>query len=239
MKLGVICEGERTDGPVLSKLLGAEFPAVTLEVVATSKHVIFSAVGALIDDLLAKGCERILIAWDLHPVGTQMSVSSQTAHADPCQRDQRMTLLTVAQRTTRTCQGDVGCLQNRYGFGDANATLEDSRICLVCFCESFDAVFLCDSSLLRELASSEIREADQPPTVRSAAKIPRPQQMIRQYFRRGHNKRLKYFNKYEHNAVLAQAFVDRGRLDRLRQHPGYRRLVTQIEAWLEAHQLGR
>ncbi len=233
MKIGVICEGEKTDGPVLRRLLEAEFPAVTLEIVATTKHVIFSAVGTIVDDLISKDCAGVVIIWDLHPVGTQMSVNSQAAHTDPCQRDQRRTLLAVAQRTSQVCQEDVVRLQQRYGFLEGQVA-GDARVCLVCFCESFDAAFLSDLSLLRTLASSEIRKAEPHPKVKTPATVQRPQQLIRQYFRRGHNKRLKYFNKCEHNIVLAQAFIEHGKLHKLRLHPGYHRLVTVVEGWTAA-----
>jgi hypothetical protein len=234
MRLGVVCEGEKSDGPVLEMLLKAEFPAVALEIVATSKAVIFSAVGTLVDEMLAGGCDRVVIAWDLHPVGAQMSVKSQTEHPVPCQRDQRKTLLAAASRQAQACQGDVRSLQHRYGFrGDGDAAGEE-RVCLVCFCESFDAVFLSDVKFLQELASSEIREAEAPSAVRSPITVKSPQQFIRQYFRRGHNKRLKYFNKYEHNIVLAREFIEQRKLRRLRQHPGYHRLVTVVAQWIAA-----
>jgi hypothetical protein len=232
MRLGVICEGERSDGPVLETLLSAEFPAVTLETVATSKAVIFSAVGTLVDDLLARGCERVVIAWDLHPIGAQMAVKAQREHPDPCHWDQRKTLLASAGRQGQTCLPDVTLLQHRYGFSDGDGGAGEARVCLVCFCESFDAVFLSDAGFLQALASSRIRRADAPPRVRTPIAVNRPQEFLRQYFRRGHNKRLKYFNKYEHNIVLAREFVEQRKLPRLRQHPGYDRLVTVVSKWL-------
>jgi hypothetical protein len=230
MKLGVICEGEKTDGPVLRKLLEAEFPAADIVIRATSKQVIFSAIGTIVDELLSGGCEGVIIVWDLHPVGTQMSVTSQTVHAEPCQRDQRQTLLEIARKTSEACQADVAHLQQRYGFLEEEVAGDD-RVRLVCFCESFDAVFLSDEALLRKLASSEIRGAEPPPRVKVPTTVARPQQLIRQYFRSGHNKQLKYFNKCEHNIVLARAFIEHGRLSKLRKHQGYRRLVTLIEVW--------
>ena len=233
MKIGVICEGEKTDGPVLKKLLEAEFPDVTLDIRATSKKVIFSAIGPLIDDLVAKACQHVAIVWDLHPVGTQMSVSSQTASADPCQLDQRRTLLEVAQKTSQTCQKDVEHLRRRYGFSHGDLE-ENPRVCLICFCESFDAAFLSDHKLLQELASSEVRRAEPHPKIRTPENVHRPQEVLRQYFRRGHNRRLKYFNKCEHNIVLAKAFVEGGKLQKLRSHPGYSRLVNIFESWISS-----
>jgi hypothetical protein len=107
-------------------------------------------------------------------------------------------------------------------------------VSLVCFCQSFDAVFLSDVGFLQELASSSIREAEPPPTVRTPVGVNGPQQFIRQYFRRGHNKRLKFFNRYEHNIVLAREFVAKRKLRRLRQHQGYHRLVTVVARWIAA-----
>lgn len=232
MKLGVICEGDKTDGPVLDALLRAEFPTIRLEIVPTSKAVIFSQIGAIADRLLSSGCERVVIAWDLHPVGTQMSVSSQAHHTEPCQWDQRRTLLEVAGRTSENCQADIELLQRRYGFHEGNGAGGNLRVCLVCFCESFDAIFLTDGPLLRDLASSAIRRAEAPPAVRTPISAKRPQEVIRRYFRRGHNSRFKYFNKYEHNIHLARAFTENGRLNRLRRHRGYDRLVTVVAGWL-------
>lgn len=232
MKLGVICEGEMTDGPVLRTLLEAEFPNVEFEVEATTKAAIFSAVGIRVDRLLAKGFERIVIVWDLYPLGTQMSVNSQTEHEVRCQWDQRKTLLAVAEKTANACLPDIRSLQVHYGFRGEGIVSGNERVALVCFSESFDAVFLTDVDFLRKLASSNIRDAEQPPAVRDPASAKRPAELIRRYFRRGHNKRLKYFNKYEHNILLAQEFVREGRLGKLRAHPGYERLVVLIAKWV-------
>jgi hypothetical protein len=231
MKIGIICEGERTDGPVLEILLAAEFPEVSFAIVPTSKAAIFQAVGALIDNLLEQGCDRVLVAWDLLPVGTQMAVNSQANETAPCQMDQRKTLLATAVRTGQTCVADAASLQHRYGFRDGAPAEATERIALICFSESFDAVFLSDPAFLRSLASSEIRTAEPPPAARNPTTMKRPQEVLRAYFRRGHNKRLKYFNKCEHNVVVARAFVEQGKLQRLRRHAGYKRLVEIIKAW--------
>lgn len=235
MKIGVVCEGDQTDGPVLEILLAAEFPHVNFKIVATSKAAIFQGIGALVDGLLDSGYERVVVAWDLLPVGTQMAVNSQRENTTPCQVDQRKTLLTTAERTGQTCVVDVGELQSRYGFREGAAAANPGRLALVCFAESFDAIFLSDPAFLQVLASSEIREAENLGAVRSPEAVKRPQEVLRWYFRKGHNRRLKYFNKCEHNEVVAKAFVEQGKLKKLRKHSAYKRLIAIIEGWVSGN----
>lgn len=234
MKIGVICEGENSDGPALECLLQAEFQGHTFVVLGTTKAAIFSAAGALIDEKLSEGCERVVVIWDLHPVGVQMAVNSQTASAEvACQMDQRRTLLAKALTTARACANDIRELQRRYAFAPAEVNLAPSRVALVCFSHSFDAVFLCDPGLLRTLASSPIRTAEQMGTIKRPHKEVRPQEKIRQYFAKGHNAVLKHFNKFQHNIVIAKAFVEKRRLAKLRRHVAYDRLTGLIEGWVQ------
>lgn len=230
MRVGIICEGERTDGPTLEVLLRAEFPGMTFQFMPTTKGLIFAKVGGLSDELIRTGCDRVLVAWDLHPVGTQMTVSSQHSESKPCQREQRKKLLEVAISTSDVSRPDWIGLHRRYGFSEGDEP-EHARLHLVCFCESFDAAFLADTTFLRTLASSDLRNAEPPPRVRTPTKERRPQEYLRRYFRQGHNPRLKYFNKHEHNVVLAKAFVEAGRLQNLRRHAGYLRLIEALANW--------
>lgn len=227
MTIGVICEGARSDGPALEVLLKAEFPDLHILIVPTTKKAIFSVVGQLIDDLVDKGCQRVVIAWDLHPVGIQMEVNSQRTHSRPCQKDQRHKLLEVAHATTESFSVDCLELLRRYGFAKGK-TSRQSRLYLVCFSESFDAAFLSDTSLLKKLASSKNRSAVALSGVRVPHEVVKPQEVLRRYFGQGYNARLKFFNKATHNVVLAQAFVDNDRLRALRRHNGYSRLVETI-----------
>ncbi|MFT3707022.1 MAG: hypothetical protein QM817_05070 [Archangium sp.] len=233
MKIGVICEGENSDGPALECLLQAEFQDHTFVVLGTTKAAIFSAAGALIDDMLSDGCQRVVVVWDLHPVGTQMTINAQTEADEACQMDQRRTLLAKALGTADKCADDIRELQHRYDFVPSEAALAPSRVALVCFAHSFDAVFLCDTELLRTLASSEIRTAEQMGTVKRPHTVQKPQEVIRRYFGKGHNAILKHFNKFQHNIVLAKAFVEKRRLARLRKHEAYGRLAGVIEVWVE------
>lgn len=234
MKIGVLCEGELSDAPALGLLLRAEFPRHTLSVLGTTKNAIFSQGGALIDQLLAEGCERVVVVWDLHPVGVQMATNSQTDAEEACRIDQQRTLLTNALATAGSCAGDVQALQHRYEFvAAANPPFPTtSRVALVCFAHSFDAVFLCDPTILESLASSEIRKAERPPSLKRPHTQPKPQEILRRYFGKGHNTHLKFFNKAQHNEVLAKEFVAKARLPKLRKHPGYARLAKLIESWV-------
>lgn len=232
MKIGVICEGEKTDGPVIQALMTAEFPDIELIIQATTKAVIFQDAGGLIDTLFDNGCDRVVVVWDLLPVGTQMTVNSQSNGSTPCQNNQRKTLLDVARSRGSTCANDIDALLQRYGFVEGDRGRAVGRVALVCFSESFDAVFLSDPAFLQRLASSDIRQAEDPPAMRSPATVTKPQEILRRYFRRGHNKRLKYFNKTQHNEVLAREYIAQGKLAQLRRHPAYERLTSIIGAWI-------
>lgn len=233
MKVGIVCEGGCSDGPALHLLLRAEFPDVTFVITGTSKALIFSSSGALVDALIDGGCERVYVLWDLHPIGTQMAVKSQTEHEKPCRYDQRKTLLGRASETASTCDGDLRHLRHRYEFETYKDAPSTTRVELVCFSTSFDAVFLADPVQLRRLASSKVRVADDAPAPKDLESIEAPAVILKDYFERGHNKRLRHFNKHQHNEVLAKEFVDAGRHAKLKRHPGYRRLIEKIQAFVQ------
>jgi hypothetical protein len=228
MKLGVVCEGEKTDGPVLEVLLRACLPGRTIKIAATTKQAIFSSGGVFVDALLAEGCSRVIVAWDLHPIGTQMKVNSQTHHSEPCQTDQRNTLLNAIERSGGVCRADAQALKHRYGID--GGLPGNPRVELVCFCASFDAIFLYDLPFLRQVASSNIRKAAPPPSIKHPTAEKFPAERLRSYFRTSPNNRFKFFNKHQHNLVLAQLFVENKKLDRLLKHPGFNRLVDLLGA---------
>lgn len=95
-------------------------------------------------------------------------------------------------------------------------------------------MFLSDLAFLRKLASSDVHKAERPPNVgKRLDKVPKPQEFLRTYFRKGSNPQFKYFNKYEHNIRLAQAWVEKGDLSGLRKHRGYKRLIQKIAEMVE------
>lgn len=227
-RIGIVCEGEISDVPCLDVLLRAEFGgAAEFDICGTSKAVIFSALGPLIDEVNGRGATELIVAWDLLPVGRKMGVSSQVEHEKPCRLEQQEVLLDALAGSGTAYQPDIEMLQTRYGF--INPGLDGtSRLHLVCFSCTFDAVLLSDADLLRDLASSELRQAERLPRV-SLESERGPSGVLRRYFRRGHNKRLKYFNRAEHNEVIARAYIDGGRLGRLQAHSGYARLRRVIQ----------
>lgn len=235
MKLGVICEGAASDSPSLEILLKAEFPEATIIIRGTSKDVIFKNVGVLVDEMLALGCRKVFILWDLHPIGTQMTVLSQTTETEKlCRWDQRKTLLANAHGTAKACAEDLKELERRHNLRKDRAATNDPRVELVCFSMSFDAIFLADPALLRALASTKTRAADDLQGMDALETMKAPQETLRRYFGRSPNPRLRYFNKLMHNVVLAKAFVDSGKLKSLRRHPGYARLRDKITSCITA-----
>jgi hypothetical protein len=230
--LGIICEGGRTDGPVLEKLLKHHFPDLVAVVRPTTKAAIFSAAPELLDELAELGATHILVVWDLHPVGVQMAVNSQRDGEKPCRVDQQKTFLERAQEEENTLRGRVHEIEQRYGVERAEpATPDGPELQLVCFEESFDAVFLVDPSLLRTLASTDAHAAPKPPKVKPVDGVAKPQEVLRRYFGKAPSKKYKYFNKHTHSLRLAIDYIDAGKAGELRGHPAYDRLIGMIEGW--------
>ncbi len=230
MKVGVICEGEKSDAPALRLFLRAEFPQIEFDLTATTKAIIFSACGGLVDALLKRGCDHVVVLWDLHPVGSSMGLASQTDGEDPCRLDQQKTLLGRAHETAESCGEDLKRLQRRYGFADDDGHGNHGRVELVCFAGTFDAVFLADPALLRALASSKAHRAEVAPDHKDLESLRAPSAILSDYFARQPNARFRRFNKLQHNEVLAKAYVDNGRHPKLHRHPAYRRLIAKIHA---------
>lgn len=230
-RVGVICEGAHTDGPALELLLQAEFPRVHFAIIATDKATIFSTAGLLLEEMAARGVRHVIVLWDLHPVGVQMRVSSQMEHEKACRKDQRKTFLVRAEPQTPAFASSIQCALARYGFSAGTDTNARPTVKVVCFSESFDAVFLTDPLLLTALASTDAHEADRFPTLKDPETVQKPVTLLRQFFKNGPSKRFRFFNKLQHNRAIAQIIVEKGRLPYLRGHPDYRRLVDSIAAW--------
>src|SRR5262249_27693870 len=93
MRIGVLCEGEMTDEPVIRLLLEHVFPNHEFLVRGVSKAVIFKSCDYELAKLFEAGAERTLIIWDLLPIGYKMAVLSQKQFERPSRLEQRQMLL--------------------------------------------------------------------------------------------------------------------------------------------------
>src|SRR5258708_12931062 len=78
MKIGILCEGEFTDAPVLETLLQSQFPEVEFFIRGVSKAIIFTIADVeLISMFNTKKVERAIILWDLLPIGKHLPFNIQ------------------------------------------------------------------------------------------------------------------------------------------------------------------
>ncbi len=78
MRIGIVCEGEYTDKPVLELILHHLFPSTEFDIDGVdSKEVIYRDIDLLLTNLANDGAQRTMILWDRHPAGLQMPVPSQ------------------------------------------------------------------------------------------------------------------------------------------------------------------
>jgi hypothetical protein len=92
MKIGVICEGADTDAPVIELLFQYLFPAHSFLVSGVSKAIIFRNGDLELAKMYRRGAERVLVVWDLLPIGSRMPVRSQDSER-ASRREQRQKLL--------------------------------------------------------------------------------------------------------------------------------------------------
>jgi hypothetical protein len=99
MKVGIICEGQRTDVPVLEAILASQFPKTRYPnaeflVQGYTKKAIYQSGDLLLESLFAKDqVDRAIIVWDLVPTGDQMGALSQPRGDPPRRKAQRQRLL--------------------------------------------------------------------------------------------------------------------------------------------------
>lgn len=231
----MLCEGEMTDGPVLNQLLEHQFPHVSFNIRGVSKRVIFEAADIELAKLYHAGAERLIVVWDLLPVGDRMGVTSQVS-STPNRREQRQTLLRLLCESPllpANIRSQAQSLAGKYGFIETNEEQYvdgDDLLKLVCVCYTLDGWLLSDGSVLRQMASSEMREADRwnPP---HPDRCKQPARELGAYFSKGHNKRLRAFNKALHNALIAEEYIRRDRVGRMSKSASFSRLVETVEAW--------
>lgn len=101
MKIGVLCEGEDTDAPVMKLFFEHLFPDHTFLIKGVSKAAIFSLGDLELKWLFDQGCERAMIVWDLLPTGYRMAVPSQWSEP-ASRREQRQKKMFFASSPTPT-----------------------------------------------------------------------------------------------------------------------------------------
>ncbi len=234
MKIGIICEGEHTDKPVLEKILSHKFPGHTFEIIARDKKAIFLPCFQDINSLVSKGISNIIILWDLLPVGHKMAVASQWSEK-PNRKEQRKMLLRKLVESEELDERARRCvreLYHRYGFGNGEGNGGGLDIRLVCICYTMDGWLLSDEKTLKQLGSSGSRPVTKlEPSPGKPDQSQKPVEQLTRIFKRCPNKRFKFYNKHTHNEVIIQAYIDNGRLDALHASSSYSRLVTVIEEW--------
>jgi hypothetical protein len=236
-RIGIICEGEVSDAPVLELILEHLFPGDDFEfnIDGVSKRDIFSSPDVLLVNQFNNGAERVLIIWDLLPLGHQMGTPSQWSEKPNRKEQRQMLLKTICESETlppRLLQ-QARHLACRYGFveGDEPHPNDgDDLFKLVCICYTLDGWLLADEGVLEDVASTNSRRAER-------CRMPRPDRCqkpvseLRRYFSCSPNKWLRYYNKIEHNRVIARAYIERGRVERMRVSESFCRVIDAIAQW--------
>src|SRR5437762_334027 len=242
MKIGILCEGEFTDEPVLKTLLQSQFPEVDFFIRGVSKAIIFTNPdGELISMFNTKKVERAIILWDLLPVGKQLAVNSQQSDK-PKRREQRSKLLELLCNSTTLpdhLKNQALVLAQRYGFPFAKvnasqSTSKDDLFTLICICYEMDGWLLSDHKLLCNLASTNSHQVNRmEPNSGEPDKCMQPTSALKRFFSTSPNSRYRYYTKHSHNNLIAKEYVEQGRLDTILQSSqSFQRVVGTIGKWI-------
>lgn len=238
MRIGILCEGEKTDEPVLRLLLEHVFPAHEFLIRGVSKAVIFSGGDIELARLFDQGAERALIVWDLLPHTHQLAVQVQW-NERPSRREQRQMLLELLCKSELLpdhLRLQAHFYAHRYNFPPFHeSSVEHPNngvhyFRLVCVCYTADGWLLADEGLLTSLANKS------GPAPRCNKQHPdrctNPIDVLTNYFSQSRNRRLKFFNKADHNIVIAAEYRDQDRIKVIRRRSSsFRYLVEAIEGW--------
>jgi hypothetical protein len=236
MKIGVVCEGGFTDEPVLKLLLEHLFPDTTFLIKGVDKAIIFRTGDVVLADLLSKA-DRVLVIWDLLPTGLKMGIPSQQSPT-PCRKEQREMLLRLLKQSSCLLEKhlqQVRHLTSRYGFDPKPASHPnngDDFFRLVCVRFSLDGWLLSDLDVLRDLGSTPAhpwRLASKPESPDSCRD---PVAALKGTFKTAPNARLRYYNKHQHNLVVARGYVELGKVASMRVSESFCRVVDAIETWV-------
>lgn len=235
MRIGIICEGGNTDKPVLEKILDHKFPDHQFEVIGRSKEAIFLPCFTDINSLIEKEITKILILWDLLPVGKQMAIASQWSEK-PSRSEQRKMLLQKFITCDELNIDAKNCCRNLsigYGFEAGKITPTPVDIRLVCICYAMDGWLLSDENTLKRLASSNVRKVQRlDPRPSKPDLCTNPAGELMRIFKNSPNKRYQNYNKYMHNKDVINAYINGGRLDKMRTSLSYSRFIDVINEWV-------
>lgn len=237
MKIGILCEGEKTDEPVLKLLLESLFPQIDLVVRGVSKKFIFehadTALKLMFED---SNVERFLVIWDLLPLGRGMGVECQWSEKPKRveQREKLLKLLCDSSSLPGPLSLQARHLAYRYQFNDTEVPHpngNDDILKLVCVCYAMDGWLLSDKGLLCQLLSTAAHQHK----LKSDPGLPdtckNPAQALKKCCSCAPNKRMRYYNKMEHNAVIAKAYVENGNVNKMRISGSFCRVADSIKEW--------
>jgi hypothetical protein len=239
MTIGILCEGDLTDVPVLKLFLEHLFPEHNFIFKGLPKKVIFEFADRELMLLFEQGAERALIIWDLLPVGHRMAISSQW-NESPNRREQRHKLLQVLCESTLLPDkllAQAYHLAARYGFSPYDSMLVehpnkgDDLFKLVCVCYTADGWLLADDGVLTRLAthngSASRCNAEDPDRCRS------PEAFLKRYFGQSRHPSFRLYNKFHHNKVIARAYIQDDRVQVIiRRSTSFRRAFQIVETWI-------
>lgn len=235
MKVGILCEGERTDGPVLQGLLQECFPNTEFNIAARDKKSIFTVPHIDVEAFLRAGCRHIVILWDLLPVGSQMAIASQWSEK-PNRREQRETLLNClarAEALSADVRSAIQALQVRYAFIEGELDPPPGlNLQLVCVCYAMDGWLLSDERVLRNLASTpEHPVSELSPSIQEPDKCMNPAGLLKRMFKGAPNRRYRHYNKYTHNVEIVKKYIERGWVNKMRTSSSFARLTDTLQGW--------
>lgn len=243
MKIGVLCEGAKTDQQVLELFLNYVFKDhnVSFMCEGVSKKDLFDEEGygaLLLYDLFSRGVDRALIVWDLIPTGVKNGIPSQWSER-PSRREQRQMFLERLRESedmSENLRQQARYLYMKYGF-DVTAVEHPNGgvdfFKLVCVCYTLDGWFLSDRHFLRQLATGSFARPAEPCANEHPDRCKNPVAILETHFERGYNPAYKGYNKMQHNLLLAQAYCDNNKVHRIkRSSRSFRRLIEAVEGWL-------
>jgi hypothetical protein len=260
LRVGIICEGGRTDEPLLEVILRALFQGKSVVglnqpdlmpeqirkadilIEGLDKETIFTAPAAVIYRMFQRDVDRVLVIWDLLPVGHKMGIASQW-NEKPSRREQKQMFL--ERFLSNTAQPELTLMLNdkievlthaefllqHYRQNTVPERIWKSRdhFQVVCVCYTLDGWLLANGQVLRTIA--QLEERYDPPHPDECEK---PVKELTRYFGRGKNKWFRFFNKIQHNLAIARAYRDADQIETMRASQSFRRVVDTLKVWLDS-----
>lgn len=236
MKIGIICEGENTDAPVINEILKHKFPNTSFEIIARDKKAIFTSCHLDINSLRIRQCDHIVVLWDLLPVGKQMTVASQWSEKPNRREQKKMFLekLTVLGDEYLEIKNTASTMLEHYGFIENSGVFASFfNLKLICVCYAMDGWLLSDERIIKELASTKSHKVSYlSPSLECPDDCRNPAGLLTRVFKNSPNKRFRYYNKYTHNIEIVKKYIQYDRMDIIeRSSLSYSRLIFTLRSW--------